>query len=96
MGSEVYTPWPISARSQKKVMLSSVPMRSQALGLDDLEFLPLDLRRLLAGRAGLIAITRPPTNVAARDNDQVRGHGGFLPGNSIVVVEPCSTIRPPA
>ena len=30
MGSAVYTPWPISERSHRKVMLSSVPMRSHA------------------------------------------------------------------
>ena len=48
MGSEVYTPWPISARSQRKVMLLSVPMRSQALVSMTFVF-AARFRRLLAG-----------------------------------------------
>ena len=49
--------------SQKKVMLLSVPMRSQALGSKVL-FSPLDFG-CACRRAGQMAMTRPPTDVAA-------------------------------
>src|SRR5689334_19610986 len=67
MGSAVYTPWPISALSQKKVMLLSVPMRSHALGSTNFvsPLAPAFGEGLHAGR--LMAMTRPPTN-ARREN----------------------------
>src|SRR5688572_16649349 len=71
IGSEVYTPWPISARSHRKVMLLSVPMRSQALVSMTFRS-PLDFGDCLqAGK--LMAMTRPPTKLRRdKDNDDDR------------------------
>src|SRR5438034_9897825 len=69
MGNDVVTPWPISERSTTTRMLSSAPMRSQALGANAAAAPPRIAFRPAAGRWK--PMTRPATPAVSRNSRRV-------------------------